>query len=225
MRLPIRDIHSHILPGVDDGFSSITDSLEALRRMKVQGVETVFLTPHINPDVTPRISESFLRDRYSAFVDAIGANPAPGLELAAEYMVVKDFEKRASDPDLLAFPDGSVLIEMSYYFPSPNLEQTLFEMTMAGRKPILAHPERYLYLSGSLDEFDRYIDMGCRFQGNLLSLSGTYGPESLRIAQYLLKKNYYSFFSTDLHTVLQLELILSSSVHRKLRRDTSNFFF
>ena len=204
-----RDIHNHLLPGVDDGFQYAEDSLKAIGIMAEHGVKEIVFTPHMNPDVYPDESEKHFREVYEGFRQMIPAELGLTTSLAAEYMVVKDFEQRASDPELLTYDDGSILIEMSYYFRSPNLEKAVFELCMAGKKPIIAHPERYLYMAGCLEDFDRLADMGCRFQMNFMSLSGAYGPQSLRILDYLRDKGLYSFVATDLHTIPQLEKILA----------------
>ena len=203
-----RDIHNHLLPGVDDGFQRAEDSLVAIGKMAANGVKELVFTPHMNPDVYTDESEAHFRKVYEQFVPMIPEELGLKTSLAAEYMIVKDFEQRAQDPELLTYEDNSILIEMSYYFRSPNLEQTVFELTMAGKKPILAHPERYLYMADCLSDFDRLVDAGCRLQMNFMSLSGAYGPKSLQILNYLRDKGMYSFVATDLHTVHQLDRIL-----------------
>jgi protein-tyrosine phosphatase len=215
VRLPACDLHNHLLPKVDDGFRHKSDSLEAIRRLADQGCREFVFTPHKNPEIY-ETDEALLRERYAAFVQEIPAEWGIKTSLAAEYMIVKDFEERAADPELLTYPDGSILIEMSYYYPSDNLEQTVFELVMAGRKPILAHPERYIYMADRLDDFNRLADRGCRFQMNWMSLTGTYGEGSMRILRYLLQNDMYSFICTDLHSLHQLDSILAIRLDRKL---------
>lgn len=174
----------------------------------------------MNPDVYPETNEELFREVFSRFSAEIPAEWGVDVSLAAEYMIVPGFEKRVvNEADrLLAYPDKSILVEMSYRFKSQNLEKALFELGMAGFKPILAHPERYTYLASSLEVFERWQDMGCRFQMNLLSTSGAYGPESLQILQHLLSHGMYSFVATDLHSVDQLERILAVKPGFFLRR-------
>lgn len=216
MILPSKDIHCHLLPGVDDGFREVDSSLAAISKMMEAGVKEIVFTPHLNPDVYPEGSEEGMRKVYDALLPKLPEGLSTSL--AAEYMVVKGFEERAADPDLLTYPDGSILVEMSYMFPSRNLETALFELSMAGRKPILAHPERYLYLANDLKLFDKYRDMGCRFQGNLLSFGGLYGKDSVKILEYLLKKEMYDFVATDLHSLSQLDTIGEILDKRKYRK-------
>lgn len=211
-----RDIHNHLLPGVDDGFRHAEDSLKAIKRMADQGCKEIVFTPHMNPDVYPDENEAHFRQVYDDFITRIPADWGVGTWLAAEYMVVKDFQKRAADKELLTYKGGSILIEMSYYYLSENIEETVFALTTEGHRPILAHPERYLYMADNLHKFDRLRDMGCQFQMNRLSLSGIYGGESLKILDYLLSRGMYDFMATDLHTLSQLDKLADISVRHKV---------
>ena len=211
-----RDIHNHLLPGVDDGFRHAEDSLEAIKRMAQEGCKEIYMTPHMNPDVYPDMTEAKLKEVYDSFIPRIPSELGVKTWLAAEYMVVNNFQDRAASGELLTFPDGSILIEMSYYFRSDNLEDTVFALVTEGYKPILAHPERYLYMAESLRDFDHLRDMGCRFQMNRLSLTGIYGGESITIIDYLLSKGMYDFMATDLHTVTQLDKLTTQKVPRRM---------
>jgi tyrosine-protein phosphatase YwqE len=133
-------------------------------------------------------------------------------------MVVKDFERRVTDhaDELLTYPDGSILIEMSYMYRSRNFEDVIFELGMVGITPIVAHPERYLYMADQLGDFDHWVDMGAKLQMNYLSLTGQYGEASLKILRHLLKHGLYSFVATDLHSLSQLDRILTTKVDSRL---------
>ena len=237
LTLPSRDIHNHLLPGVDDGFKTADESIIAINTMLENGVKEIVFTPHMNPDVYPNESEAHFREVYESFKETLastlllrqGESPkGEGVDktshfqlstaLAAEYMVVKDFEHRVTNhaDELLTYPDGSILIEMSYMYRSRNFENVIFELVMAGLKPIVAHPERYLYMADSLGEIDHWVDMGARLQLNLFSLTGQYGAASVRIMEHLLKHNLYSFVATDLHSNAQLDRILTAKVDTKL---------
>ena len=226
MRIQYKDIHNHLLPGVDDGFQHTADSLQAIKRMADAGCRDFVFTPHLNPDVYPDMDECGHTLAYQRLSQQIPAEWGVTTALAAEYMIVNGFEERVtSQADTLhAYPDGSILIEMSYFYRSPNLEQTIFELNMAGLKPVLAHPERYLYMADCLKDFDRIQDMGCRFQMNFMSLTGTYGKASIKILTHLLRHGMYSFVATDLHSLSQLDKILAGKpVGWRLRRLSSKF--
>lgn len=211
MTLGHTDIHNHILPALDDGFQCVEDSLEAVRVMAFNGCRELIFTPHINPDMFPDTTESVCREAYGAFSVMIPKEWNVATHLAAEYMVGPGFENRVGRDAgaLLSFPDGSVLIEMSCLERSRNLEQAVFELNLAGQKPILAHPERYLYMSECLNDFDRIVEMGCELQMSMSSLTGAYGPGSMRILNYLLKRKLYAHIATDLHSLSQLSDILA----------------
>lgn len=195
------DWHSHLLPGVDDGVQKISDSAKILRAMKASGITTVVHTPHFNPEIFASNTERSIRDAFDQYMDALPSDCLDGMNirLAGEYMVVNGFENRNMS-ELLQIEPGKVLIEMSYMYPSVTMEQTLFNISMAGLTPVIAHPERYLYYADKLEEYDRMVDMGAQFQLNLLSLSGCYGPGSVRIMEYLLRKGLYRYAGTDTHT-------------------------
>lgn len=219
MQIKSRDIHCHILPGVDDGFKDPQNSLEAIRRLAQAGCRDITFTPHLNPEQFPETDEALVRERYCEFTKLIPGELGVKTALAAEYMVVSGFEKRVLDApgSLLCFSDRSVLIEMSYYFRSPNLEETVMGLVINGYKPIIAHPERYLYMADCLDDFASLRSSGCRFQLNYLSLAGYYGPASLRIVKYLARNGWCDFFSTDLHTLPQLSNIMDKPLAAPLR--------
>ena len=218
MKLCPTEIHCHLLPGVDDGFRNGESSLSAIRSMMEAGTRNIVFTPHMNPDVYPEMDEFRLRSVYQEFKQDLPEGL--GSHLAAEYMVVNGFDERVErEPEsLLTYPDRSILIEMSYYFRSPNLEPAVFNLGLAGLQPILAHPERYLYMVDCLHDFDKLADMGCRFQMNMMSLTGKYGKGSIKILKYLLGKGMYDFIATDLHSIPQLDTILGSRVPFSMRR-------
>jgi len=199
------DIHTHILPGVDDGFRTAEDSLELLEQFARNGVSQVIFTPHVDQGMFPENTRSFLQERFSTFKHSLPSGLNINLRLAAEY-TCDEFLENANEP-LLCMGDSSVLIEMSYYYISPHIKEVIFAFVNAGYKPILAHPERYVYLARDLEVFDHFIEMGCRLQLNLLSLSGAYGPESLIILKHLLRNDMYRFTGTDVHSLRQYRLI------------------
>ncbi len=210
------DWHCHLLPGVDDGVQKISDSERILREMKSADITTVVHTPHINPEIFFSNTEAGIRDAFSSYLEALPEDCTEGMDLrlAGEYMVVDGFENRDMS-DLLQIEPGKVLIEMSYMYPSANIEQALFNICMAGFTPVIAHPERYVYYADKLEQYDRFSDMGAQFQLNLLSLSGCYGPGSVRIMEYLFRKGLYKYAGTDTHTPVHFRNITEVSFPEK----------
>ena len=197
------DWHCHILPGVDDGFRSLEDSLEALSRYESLGVSEVWLTPHVMEDV-PSTTEA-LKDSFSELCDAY-KGPLR-LYLAAEYMMDSLFERRLRDRDLLPLGTGGkhLLVETSYFNPPAGLVEILKSIKAAGYFPVLAHPERYMYMD--MEDYAALTDGGVRLQLNLCSLAGMYGKNVQEKASRLLRKGYFSIAGTDLHRLPQLDFL------------------
>lgn len=210
----LTDWHSHILPGVDDGFRSMKDSLEALSRYESLGISEVWLTPHVMEDV-PNATE-VLKNRFSELCDAYKG--ALRLHLAAEYMMDSLFERRLRDRDLLPLGTGGkhLLVETSYFNPPAGLVGILKSIKAAGYFPVLAHPERYMYMD--MEDYSALMDSGVRLQLNLCSLVGMYGKEVQKKAFRLLRKGYFSIVGTDLHRLSQLDFLT------KTRRLPGNIF-
>ena len=119
---------------------------------------------------------------------------------------------------LLTVKDKMVLVEFSLAYPSHSLKDILFDMQMQGYQPIIAHPERYIYLERNKDFYEELKDIGCLFQMNLLSLSGHYGKSVLELAQYLIKKGYYDMVGTDLHSERHLEALRNPALENLLMK-------
>lgn len=191
------DSHCHILPGVDDGFQKMADSVEILRLYREAGVRKVILTPHIMEDFpnTPDTLNARFEELKQAIKDA-GVD-TPELKLSAEHMLDSLFVDRLVDEALVPHETGHVLVETSYFNPPYNMESMLESVKDSGFYPILAHPERYIYMAEK--DYKKLKAMGVKFQMNLSSLAGLYGPEARKKALWMLDKNYYDFVGTDLH--------------------------
>lgn len=188
------DCHSHILPGVDDGVSTLKEALAVLRYFEELRVGEVTLTPHVMEDY-PNNQASFLRERFVQLQDAY-SGPLK-LSLGAEYMLDGGFEKYLLAEELLPVAGNHLLIEISCVSQPLGLDVLLRMIRAKGYFPLLAHPERYLYLS--LNDYTRLKKEGIRFQLNILSLTGVYGREVKRRARWLLRNRYYEFRGSDLH--------------------------
>jgi tyrosine-protein phosphatase YwqE len=194
------DMHSHLLPGLDDGLQEMEHTISFIKKLQQLGYKKLICTPHILSDLYPNSPETIL-PRLELVRAALAENKIDmQIEAAAEYMVDADFENylNANKP-LLTFGKNLILIEMSYVAASSNIEQVIFQLRIKGLQPVLAHPERYNYYHGKPDQYDRFIDLGCLLQLNLLSLLGYYGEPVKNVAQNLLKKKMISFAGTDMH--------------------------
>lgn len=200
------DMHSHLLPGVDDGAQGMEDTLSLIQGLYGLGYRKLITTPHVLWDMyknTPEIIRSKL-DQVQKAVKEAGIDVE--IHAAAEYFLDEHVAEllRNKEP-LLTVSGKMVLTEFSMAFPSLNIKDILFEMQMQGYQPIIAHPERYVYLEKNKDFYDELRDTGCLFQLNLLSLGGHYGRSVVELAQYLLKNGFYSLIGTDLHHSGHLE--------------------
>lgn len=195
------DMHSHILPGIDDGAPDMETSLELIRGLKELGYQKLIATPHILWDMyknTPEIIKRKLDEVRNAVKQA-GIDIQ--IDAAAEYFLdehVEDLLKN-KEPLLTMGNDKKVLVEFSMAFPPMNIKEVMFEMQMQGYQPIIAHPERYTYLIRDKEFYDELKDLGCLFQLNILSLAGGYGKSVTELAQYLIKNNFYTLAGTDMH--------------------------
>ena len=204
------DVHSHILPGVDDGSPDPAESFAILEELHRRGVRKVVFTPHVSRSMFPNTAAD-LQARFDAFLPTL---PEPirtemSFRLASEYMVDEFFPESG---DRLCWPDGKhILIEMSYYERSPRIKEAVFELGMEGLQPVLAHPERYVFYQKAFDrrkgveELQTLVDMGCFLQLNLLSLTGAYGEGSLAIVRWLLDNDLYRYLGTDVHSRSQID--------------------
>lgn len=207
------DWHSHILPGVDDGIQTMEESLAVLDSYEKLGIREVWLTPHIMEDMPNTPDE--LRARFQELQEAYEGSII--LHLAAENMLDNLFSERIESGDLL--PIGSkgnhLLVETSYYQAPMDLYGTLKRIIEKGYQPILAHPERYIYMTDK--DYDYLSGMKVKMQMNLMSLAGGYGKSAQDKAQTLLAKGYYSFFGSDLH---RLTAFLSAINTKALKKET-----
>lgn len=205
------DHHSHILPGVDDGLCTMEDALMALERYQETGIRDLWLTPHIMEDF-PNTPAS-LQERFDA-LRAAYTGPIT-LHLAAEYMIDNLFDELLNAGNLLPIGEGGnhLLVETSYFTPPMQLHDTLQRIKSRGYHPLLAHPERYVYMDN--EQYRTLHESGVRFQLNLLSLAGGYGRTAEKKAGWLLKNNMYTVAGSDLHNIDALEIIGSTPLNKR----------
>jgi tyrosine-protein phosphatase YwqE len=212
--LPITvDMHSHLLPSIDDGCKSFDESIELIKKLIGLGYKKLICTPHIMGDFyrnTPKIILGKL-DQLTDIVQQLGLDIELGA--AAEYYLDESFMKRINkEEDLLCFgKEKYLLFETSYMNASPHLETVIFMLQSLGYTPVLAHPERYVYLFENYNEkLHQLHNKGVLFQVNINSLSGYYSRPAKKIAEYLIDEDLVSFLGTDIHGQRHFQSLLKS---------------
>ena len=211
------DMHSHILPGIDDGSPDTTTSVQLIKGLMALGITRSIATPHIIGDMyrnTPATIGAALLQLQQALAEQ---NINFGVTAAAEYMLDTNFfEILQSGQKLLTIKENHVLTEFSYAVMPENREQMAFLMINEGYTPILAHPERYSYYHNNYNQYHALADLGFKLQVNLLSICGHYGKETERAAQFIVKQGLASFAGTDLHHERHLQTLTDKTSIKKL---------
>jgi protein-tyrosine phosphatase len=193
------DIHSHLLPGIDDGARTIEDSLRLTRALQDFGMKQIITTPHIIQHIWDNTHEQIVANKNVTVLELQKNNVNIPFQAAAEYLMDDQFVRLFQSHDLLTLKGNYVLVEMSYINPPIQLYSILFDLQVAGYIPVLAHPERYLFYHNNFDEYVKLKRAGCLFQLNLLSVVGYYGAEITKIAEQLLAKGMYTYVGSDVH--------------------------
>jgi len=193
------DIHSHLIPGIDDGAKTDEEALKLITELEKIGFKQFITTPHIMHGVWNNTHE-IIKEGEKALNDfLIEKAPQNKIKAAAEYMMDSYFMERLQNEKLLTLKDAYILVEMSYLNPPLQLAEIIFDIQVAGYKPILAHPERYLFYQNNFDAYHKLKKAGCLFQLNLLSVVGYYGESVAKTAQKLLDDKMIDFVGSDVH--------------------------
>lgn len=213
------DMHSHLLPGIDDGSPDMETSLQLIRGMQELGYTKLITTPHVMWDMYKNTSE-IIHQKLEELRKAVAEQGMPvTIHAAAEYFLDEYVEGLLKqNKPLLTISGNLVLSEFSLAYPPQGLKDILFEMQMQGYQPVIAHPERYLYLDKAKDFYDELKDIGCLFQLNILSLTNYYGKGPGELAQHLMKKGYYDLVGTDLHGFRHLEALNNTAITNTLKK-------
>jgi tyrosine-protein phosphatase YwqE len=194
------DMHSHLVPGIDDGSPDVETSIQLIRGMVDLGYKKLITTPHVMEDMYRNDPESIFtafrilekemeREKLSVFIKP-----------AAEYLLDGNVDEILEKKGLLLTLTGNfVLVEISFVSPPFHLKDVIFELQINGYQPILAHPERYSFYHHQPRQYEEIKAMGCLLQANLLSFAGYYGSDVMQAAEMLSKKGLIDLLGTDLH--------------------------
>lgn len=213
------DMHSHLLPGIDDGSPDIQTSIQLVKGMVAQGFTKLITTPHIMWEMYPN-TPNIIQEKLAQLKEAVAQEGIKvELHAAAEYFLDNHVEALLKKGEkLLTISGNMVLSEFSLAYAPQGLKDMLFEMQMQGYLPVIAHPERYTYLEGNKDFYEELKDIGCLFQLNILSLAGYYGKSAQELAHHLLKKGYYDLAGSDLHGFRHLEKMPANTITAPLEK-------
>ena len=195
------DMHSHLIPGVDDGSQSLEESMVMIRDLYKMGFRKLITTPHVMHDFY-RNSPELILSGLELLRDAVKLEPElNGLVLgaSAEYYVDEGLREKIEKKEILTFGKNYLLFEISYINAPDNLDDLIFCMQTNGYQPVMAHPERYPFWYNTFEKFTRLKDKGVLFQVNSNSLTGYYSPNAKRFAERLIDNNMIEFIGSDTH--------------------------
>ena len=199
------DIHSHFIPGIDDGAQTLEQSMELLTAMHALGYRKVVTTPHSMADGYKNTPEIILGGlaKLRAEVARIGLDIE--VDAAAEYYLDHELEKNVVEKRVLTFGDKLLLFELPFISEPQVLLPVIFQMQTQGYRPVLAHPERYSFWYHDFSKYERLKERGVLFQLNMIALSGAYGPQAKQIAEKLIDAGAYELIGSDCHSMGHVE--------------------
>jgi protein-tyrosine phosphatase len=204
------DMHSHLIPGIDDGAQTVEESIELIRMLHGLGLKKLIITPHIMSEFYRNTPEIILEGLEQMRREVAKEGIEIELEAAAEYYLDEIFfEKIEKKEKLITFGGNKVLVETGFMSKPQILIETFFRLEMAGYQPIFAHPERYMYLHHDADLLDSLADRNIYFQMNLLSLTGYYSKHIQKFAEKLIDRGLIKLVGTDCHNMRYIQALES----------------
>lgn len=207
------DMHSHFIPGIDDGAPTMEDSLALISEFSKLGYKKVITTPHIMSDAYRNTPEIILDGLAKVRVALKTAGIPIEIEAAAEYYLDFSFEKLIDERKVLTFGSNYVLFELAFINPPDSLYSVIFKLITNGYKPVLAHPERYNFWHHDFKKYEELVEKGVLFQLNLNSLSGHYSPAVQKIAERMIDQDMISFLGSDCHHMGHIEILKHKTLY------------
>jgi protein-tyrosine phosphatase len=198
------DIHSHFIPGIDDGSPDMATTILMLEKMQALGFEKIITSPHVMSDFYQNSSETILKGLADVRRELKVLNINMKIDAAAEYYIDYEFEQKIGKEKFLTFGDNYILVELSFMEEPRNLFDIIFKLQLEGYKVVLAHPERYNYYT--IKDYEELISRGVILQINLLSLIGYYSPLVKKKTESLINAGMVRLVGTDCHNMNHAEL-------------------
>jgi protein-tyrosine phosphatase len=206
------DMHAHIIPNIDDGAPNLEASLAMARKFVGLGFRKVIATPHIMADFYRNTPDKIYKGLEVLREGLLQEQIPLEVEAAAEYYYDETFINKLAKKEVLSFGNRFLLFELSYINQPPHLLDVLFRIQDAGYYPVLAHPERYPYYHGSIENYQQIKEYGCLLQLNTISLTGYYGKSCKHAAENIVDKNLVNFIGSDMHHLRHAQA-LKDSLH------------
>lgn len=193
------EVHNHLIPNIDDGVQSLEESITVIKHFAERGYKKVITTPHIMGDFYKNGPDNILPALDLIREELVKQNINIEIQAAAEYMIDDAFLKKIASGNLLTFGQNHVLVELPFTEEPANFKSALFELRIAGYKPVLAHPERYAFMAMRRDKYTELFEQGILFQINLFSLIGYYSPQVKKTVEYLIENKMVHLIGSDCH--------------------------
>jgi tyrosine-protein phosphatase YwqE len=193
------DMHSHLIPAIDDGSQCLDESLELILALNDLGFSKIITTPHTMSDFYKNTPEIINNGKEEVKKALKKLNINVEFEASSEYYVDYDFQQKINGGEFLTFGSKYILIEFPFIDNPKNIDEIIFQLQLSGYNVVLAHPERYMYFN--LKDYKNFTDKGVFLQLNLLSITGYYSPEVKEKAKQLIENDLVSFVGTDCHNI------------------------
>lgn len=202
------DMHSHLIPGIDDGSESMDHTIGMILRFKELGYKKLITTPHIMSDHYKNTPEIILQGLNDIRKELEKLRIDIEIEAAAEYYTDEFFMDKIEEGNLLTFGKNNVLFEFSFSAKPRQVNEAIFALKNNGYQPVLAHFERYaFYLEDGESAVEDLKNRGVHIQMNLNSLTGYYGKPIKKQAQMLVDREFVDYVGTDCHRIEHLHLL------------------
>lgn len=212
------DMHSHLIPGIDDGSKSIEESITLIKELHALGFTKLITTPHIMSDFFKNTPENIMAGLEEVRQAVKKENIPVEIHAAAEYYLDDGFIHKLEEEKLLTIGDNYLLFEISYVNAPDNLMQVIFRMQVLGYKPIMAHPERYPFWANNFDFYRSLHDQGVLLQLNTNSIGGYYGPDAKRTADKLIENELVDLIGTDTHAMKHIHALQKTATEKSFRK-------
>lgn len=201
------DVHSHFIPGIDDGAQTLEQTMELLTAMSQLGYRKVITTPHSMADGYKNPAAVILGGLEKVRAEVLRMGLSIEVEAAAEYYLDHDLEEQVNKGTVLTFGNKYLLFELPFIGEPTMLKHVVFQMQTQGYRPVLAHPERYAFWYKEFKKYEEMKERGVLFQLNLVALSGAYGPQAKELAERMIDAGFYEFLGSDCHNLNHVQAI------------------